>query len=345
MSVEATQTEVPHSRYTPTSRACRDTQQDVTDAFIAGEYPIHTDGELYSSENFKAYQKTDGSGRIRHYATVETVRTRTGLIITNSQCWGGGFAHCSPPHTADRDATLPLHLIRRIVRTRGYRQYDIQGVTETTDGTLVDFPEGQVYIGTDDTQHDSSTRFAFYVEDPVDDPAEALALLRPDGISDSAKRQGEWFFDPVEIEAQNPILKGLSYTDTEWDVSHTPIRAITGVDKISYGSPPEGSEIHPEQPIAKLPDGTRVLYRRVDKQDFISMEYKNTMYRQLNRMGSHEARDLLFQDGKLYVRGTVRHKRNEHRVLNLGETWHRAKTHNYTVMTGDTSRGTGGGYD
>lgn len=42
-----------------------------------------------------------------------------------------------------------------------------------------------------------------------------------------------------------------------------------------------------------------------------------------NPLGSHKPRDLVVEDDEIFVRGTVRHQRNEHAMFNLYETWHR----------------------
>lgn len=43
----------------------------------------------------------------------------------------------------------------------------------------------------------------------------------------------------------------------------------------------------------------------------------------------------------IYVRGEVRHRGGDHNAVNLGETWHRAVTHDRDVMTYSTSGGGG----
>jgi len=39
--------------------------------------------------------------------------------------------------------------------------------------------------------------------------------------------------------------------------------------------------------------------------------------------------------GEVLLRGTLRHRKNEHFVEDLGETWHAAKTHQMDVYTAD----------
>lgn len=107
-----TGTAFPNDVYTPTTQACYSSQQKVAQAWADGMLPTHnTTGsacKLYSSPNFKGYQYADGSGKLKHYRTIECIRTRSQLILNNSECYAKGWAHCSTPAYQDIDFTLPL---------------------------------------------------------------------------------------------------------------------------------------------------------------------------------------------------------------------------------------------
>lgn len=128
--------EYPTSVYEETSRACYNSQDCVTRAFCGGKLPTHnTAGDackLYSSRNFKAYQYPDGRGEVKHYSTTELIRTRSGLIINNDECWSKGWARCAPAPASERDAALPLTTLDQ--RKFGSR-FDIEAVEKRVDGT------------------------------------------------------------------------------------------------------------------------------------------------------------------------------------------------------------------
>ena len=330
-------------QYTSTGKAVYSTQSEVTDAFVDGMYPEHTDGELRSSNNFRAYQYEDGSGKIMHYRTIETIRTRSGLIFSNAECWSGGFAHCSKPLSSHRDGDIPLNLIRRLIRGTEHDIYDIQ---RYFDNSIVEFPDGsQVFFSQDETHHRPRPYFAFFIENGVNSAEEAEALLMPDEVGDEYVRQGEWFFIPDEdYSPQAPILKPFTFTDSTWDMSHVKTEDYVEFDEIRdepLRSCPEcGSQVfdmHSHRPIVTCrPCNYTVIYDELVVEDFIVHDKYTSAEK---RLGNHVPRDLTVENGEIYVRGTVRHRRNEHTMLNLGEVWHKAVTHDQNVMT------SGGGHD
>ena len=134
--------EYPADVYEETARAKYDAQRDVTRAWCDGKLPTHnTSGMacvLYSSNNFKGYQYPDGHGKLKHYRTIEAIRTRNGLVINNTECWSKGWARCSPPTTSDRDYSLPLTTLASSSISDDI--YDIEAVepqVEDTDYTAV----------------------------------------------------------------------------------------------------------------------------------------------------------------------------------------------------------------
>jgi len=133
----------PDSVYEETTRATGN-QQWVADHWAAGELPIHsTSGQtvtLYtSSGNFTGYQYTDGHGKLEHYSTVEAIRTRSGLVISNNQCYSKGWAHCSVPR--DRDGNYPLTGLQDELRTEDEDIYDIVEINDDE----VTFESGKIF--------------------------------------------------------------------------------------------------------------------------------------------------------------------------------------------------------
>lgn len=144
-------TEFPADVYEQTGRACYDSQRQVTNAWCEGKLPTRNMSRnscvLYSSRNFKGYQRPDGSGRIQHYSTTEAIRTRSGLVINNAECWSKGWARCSPPRASERDHSLPLTTLESSTGTANVRH--IVGVEKNvgdTGYTLVEYDESPQFV-------------------------------------------------------------------------------------------------------------------------------------------------------------------------------------------------------
>lgn len=306
--------EIPED-YEPVRRASYNTQSEVTSAFVEGKFPYHNvrmrssrDGEttiyggyLYSSENFHAILRSDGRGTITHYRTIETIRTYNGQIIVNSQCWSGGFAHCSPPRGDDNDGSLPLTLLN----SRGFGKsiYDIVDVREKHDyggyPKVAEFEDGTgVAVISDETSNNWQEEVVFKLTkkemNELDDIENVAEYIKPDmvkGVEErkDVVRQGEWWFIP--------------YPDKEFPKGRI-IKAL----KQSRDS-----------------DGNIKSYRSMDED-----------------LGNHVPRDkVLLDDGRVFVRGTVRHLQGDHEMINLEETWHKAVRERYKEVRVAEPRGGG----
>lgn len=88
----------PADVYEVTTKAVG-SQQWVANQWAEGKLPLH-DTLRSSTGNFKGHQYDDGSGKLKHYRTIEAVRTLNQTVISNTQCYARGFAHCSTPHAA-----------------------------------------------------------------------------------------------------------------------------------------------------------------------------------------------------------------------------------------------------
>lgn len=122
-----------------------------------------SDGPKGKSANFYAVQRTDGSGTLWHYQTREAWRTHSGMVISNQQCWSGGFAHCSPP--GDYDVELPYsaleslymdpYTVERVIGQPHdvYREFsDTTSTLRRARNSIVVFEDGSaVAIGHDST--------------------------------------------------------------------------------------------------------------------------------------------------------------------------------------------------
>jgi hypothetical protein len=122
----------PDDVYTETSRATGN-QQWVADAWAEGKLPTHSVSgdavKLYTStRNFEGYQYTDGRGKLKHYAHIQAIRTRSGLVVADNECYGKGWAHCNTPR--DKAGSLPLTSLKDELRGDHEDIYDIVSISD-----------------------------------------------------------------------------------------------------------------------------------------------------------------------------------------------------------------------
>jgi hypothetical protein len=133
----------PDSVYHETTRATG-TQQEVADMWADGALPTHSTAgitvKLYTStENFVGKQYPDGRGLLKHYSHIQAIRTRSGLVISDSDCYGKGWARCSNP--TDKQGYLPLTKLKKELRNGDEDIYDITEVI----GDEVTFESGRAF--------------------------------------------------------------------------------------------------------------------------------------------------------------------------------------------------------
>ena len=71
---------------------------------------------------------------------------------------------------------------------------------------------------------ESESKYPFICQlrtNKADNPLEARKALRPEGLSTSAKRQGEWFFDPAPNSIQNELNRNIQNIRTGVRLSDT----------------------------------------------------------------------------------------------------------------------------
>lgn len=181
--------------------------------------------ELYSSENFRAYQFKNGAGVVMHYSTREAIRLVDGTVISNSQCWSEGFAHCTSP--SDKDAVLPLQAIEAhlddddsvwnitdIVGQPETRTNDYTGNTyesHKVENTAVKIDGADnpywVLLGRDPSIKEGNSRFTMRVSDSPF----ARNLVGPNGVSEYIERN----LKPIEVaESGYEVVSSDEYTKT-----------------------------------------------------------------------------------------------------------------------------------
>lgn len=234
----------------------------------------------------------------------------------------------------------------------------------------------QVYIGYDSTAHRGHEMFGFVPFDgkrgvPAPSASDALDLLRPNRAAaggSNVTRQGEWFLVPDDEEADGTIQKpGVGekewrYTsprlDGRFETRHEAIgEAATQLgawatetveaERIYAGGSPLGNHV-PRDWRAMVDDETFVgRFQRAFPELFTGGEEVESPQDCLDLLWEREDDIVVDTDtiyervrndvaGGVQVRGTIRHRENEHEMAAV-DSWSRATTHEWDVVTVDSS--------
>ena len=213
--------------------------------------------------------------------------------------------------------------------------------TDQTDdidlGTLLAFPdESLLFVGSDPTARDSIPLFAFIVErfDPVPAPEtaqDALDLLKPADVLDAIERdgedldrQGEWWLLPTTMVPVGTIFE-------------------PGVASRPFGPSPLGNHVPREYGFTVSDDqfmsGVRGAVDELPSTVATPPEVIDWVHRQHRKTPTpefapdwSEMREIA---GEILVRGSLRHRENDHYLEDVGDEWHLARTHDFDVYTGD----------
>lgn len=146
------------STYRPgASRATRfgpDTIEDAEEEFYEHRDSAHDGDARYirneghrtteSEKNYRAVQYLDGAGRVEHYDRTAAVRSRYGVVLSNSQDFAKGRARCTWPSSDEKDAHLPLSGVMSALDDRPESVYDVTSV-EVADEEVVSSYSGRTY--------------------------------------------------------------------------------------------------------------------------------------------------------------------------------------------------------
>lgn len=181
--------------------------------------------------------------------------------------------------------------------------------------------------------------FLVQLPKPVKTVDEAYKILQPKEINDETPyiRQGEYFFVPTkyttnDLKKRNPKISRPKYIEeAEYFIYDN--------ESWQYSSLDEWRKIVERKikSIMKHHYKVRIWWsenRRnahIKYKILVSPVMKGVIYKNRNIAGvihrgnsgnPHNARDMIIFPGKeVYVRGTIRHP--EHKMINLGEVWHR----------------------
>jgi hypothetical protein len=211
---------------------------------------------------------------------------------------------------------------------------ELENPDDTDFGLLLAFPdETLMFVGSDPTAKDSIPWFAYTIERaepmPAPDTAQdALDRLKTPSVRDVEHednflppRHGEWWLLPCSLVPGGTVFS-------------------PGVSSKPYGASPLGNHVPREYAFAVSDD--EFMSRAQAEVDLpSSIETPPELIEWANRQIKKPHEDVLsWADvrawaGEVLVRGTLRHRDNDHFVENLDETWHTAGTHDIKVYTGD----------
>lgn len=344
----------------------------IVAAWATMKYPLNVDedgqhGVIQGKGMRHAKQRPDGSGIYESVAggTLYAIRTTDGTIIWNDHADSDHWPYTTRDVRDDLDPdeiSFPFGFVGVLVTEqtdadlhhpdsilamgrdgntvdgdefmRGVVRADVHEGEER--GVLLEHKDGiQVYVGYDSTAHGEGT-FGFVPfdgEDGVRAPTarDALDLLRPDGALGDEPRQGEWFLVPQPEgadEAQGTIQK-------------------PGVSELPYGASPLNGHV-PRDWKTAVPDlefVRRVVYDLVGDQAAstselagVGISWQDSPQEIIEKIDTGRI-DMTFERarelaGGVYVRGSIRHRRQEHQMETLDE-WHQAVTHDHDVISID----------
>jgi len=223
------------------------------------------------------------------------------------------------------------------------RVLDSQEYDDEEPGALLVYPdEERVFIGRDPTAHNRGD-YGFIVKpnDPMPLPKtvdDALDLLKPLGVrseyhetGELPQRQGEWWLLETDREPESRVFKGgvneRPFGGSPLD-NHVPTEFAFGVaaDEMMAWLETE----YPD--IVMAGDSLQDVLDRMNTA--VKMEGIEGIEPQYDRPSFGEIRDAA---NGVFVRGTLRHREQDHYMERIGNEWRIARTHNVTVYTADTT--------
>jgi len=207
------------------------------------------------------------------------------------------------------------------------------------DGLLVAYPDQSLmFIGSDPTAKDQMPWYAFTIEpfEPIPAPEsakDALDLLKPPEVRDTIEdtgwipdRHGEWWLLPTDMvplsETFKPGVKTDPYGPSPLG-NHVPREYAFTVTADAFM---DSFRNHvPEAPstVATPPEVIQWSFRQQNKPEEVRPDY------------APDWADIRQWADDVLVKGTIRHRDDDHFVEDCGEQWHKAVTHRIEVYTSD----------
>lgn len=164
-----------------------------------------------------------------------------------------------------------------------------------------------------------------------------------DLLGSAVIRQGEWYFIPMDEDWSPDTPVYHEYQRGGWDFDH--IDGIVGVDAL----PRECAECGAARFFVDAVRATcKECGQHHSKAGGVDLTDEDQPFPR-RPLGSHYTREVTVdEEGRIYVRGSVRHIENEHKMLNLRDQWHRAAENTkdgvvFDLSTPDRGLGRSGG--
>lgn len=356
-----------HPNYDPVGHFVGDSTDDAVRAWIEMVYPREANGRIMIEGDQHVFvQNPDGSGFVDHGGDRGpcAVRSANGVVLVN-QSHNRDICDISVHGSIERIAGRtdgiewqphPFQFFIDVLDFsledpdaeaffRDLTEIDIYQIPDdereiTTDsaGILMVNPEmnERLFAGRDHTARGVwNQRFGFVPDEntPVPSAKDAIELLKPDEVAAAqaqgkvVTRQGEWFLVPMDDDPKGTIQRpgvgsrpyGASPLDshipTEWASLVSDRVFLDRFDQVAAYRP-DLNGIDPETPQEAV---EAIREHLIDNDDFEGYGWFDM---------------LTTMAGAVCVRGTFRHRRNEH-YMETVEGWHRAYTHDYDVLVAD----------
>jgi len=214
---------------------------------------------------------------------------------------------------------------------------EIQPSKDIDDGLLVAYPdESLMFIGLDPTAKDTMGWYAFTIEpmEPMPAPEsaqDALDLLKPPEVKDTIvtenwipNRHGEWWLLPTQMvpmgEIHRPGVKTTPYGPSPLG-NHVPREYAFTRDNSAFLSDFHDNVASAPSSIQSVPEAIDWTWRQTKKET--------------PPEDAPKWADIRAWAGDVLVKGTIRHRDNDHYIEDCGNVWHKAVTHRVEVYTSD----------
>lgn len=215
----------------------------------------------------------------------------------------------------------------------------VEPTSDIDDGLLVAFPdESLMFLGLDPTAKDTSGWYAFTIEPMEPTPAprsaqEALDLLKPREVQETIStenwipnRHGEWWLLPTSLvpvsEPFNPGVASSPYGPSPLG-NHVPQEYAFTSNAGDFLQRFQENVTSAPNSIQTVPEVIKWSSRQQNKKPSVRPD------------DAPSWADIRSWAGEILVKGTIRHRDNDHYIEDCGDVWHKAVTHRMEVYTTD----------
>jgi len=221
--------------------------------------------DRYEAESGTGNFYTYGNGVLMHYRTIEAIKTHKGKIISNLDCYGGGFAYCTTPTKTDAHINLTL-MLNAVLRKE---LLDIEILDIDKDAILFKIGSRH-FLNASDSQ-----RFVVELAKPCESIKEAYTSMKPTLAKDATqrglnvKRQGDLFFIPTtlsdkdvsDIEKTKYEQHTLEFPEIQFSINEPTNHHATRTAKYRQHVLVKGTVRHRQHRLLKLGNAWHIVVR------------------------------------------------------------------------------------